>query len=398
MSAKKIIPVLFVFAWLIASTAFARPLNINVLYLEQSLQQPTVLSRITAQPKDSGLKGAELGISDSNTTGRFLKHHYTLTSYINDNADNIIEYASKWLSAENRLIVANLPSDTLLRLANHPQLKQRTIIFNAGSSKDELRSNQCQSGLLHTYTSRAMLSDALVQYLIRKRWDKWFLIQGQRPDDSLFRVALERSAKRFGGKIIGMKTWSFNTDLRRVAQLEIPAFTQVDDYHITLVADESGDIGEYIPYNTWLPRPVAGTQGLTPTGWHHAIEQWGALQLQHRFIEHAERSMNSKDYAAWLAVRAIAEAVTRQNTSSVNELYAHLLSDQFELAAFKGRKLSFRTWNGQLRQPIPLVQPRALVSLSPQEGFLHPITDLDTLGFDEREVNCRFNSTLKESH
>jgi hypothetical protein len=32
---------------------------------------------------------------------------------------------------------------------------------------------------------------------------------------------------------------------------------------------------------------------------------------------------------------------------------------------------------------------RALVSVSPQDGFLHPRTELDTLGFDAPEVRCR---------
>ena len=64
------------------------------------------------------------------------------------------------------------------------------------------------------------------------------------------------------------------------------------------------------------------------------------------------------------------------------------MSNDFELAAFKGRKLSFRPWNGQLRQPIPLVHPKGLTSLSPQEGYLHPSTDLDTLGFDKPESRC----------
>ena len=59
------------------------------------------------------------------------------------------------------------------------------------------------------------------------------------------------------------------------------------------------------------------------------------------------------------------------------------------LDGFKGYKLGFRPWDGQLRQPIPLVQPRALVSTSPQEGFLHPASELDSLGLDAPESQCR---------
>ena len=65
--------------------------------------------------------------------------------------------------------------------------------------------------------------------------------------------------------------------------------------------------------------------------------------------------------------------------------------DKFQLGAFKGEGLSFRTWNQQMRQPILLAAPRMLVSVSPQEGFLHQRTPLDTLGFDEPESKCRLS-------
>jgi ABC transporter substrate binding protein (PQQ-dependent alcohol dehydrogenase system) len=64
-------------------------------------------------------------------------------------------------------------------------------------------------------------------------------------------------------------------------------------------------------------------------------------------------------------------------------------SDRFELAAFKGVKLSFRPWDNQLRQPILLADARSLVSVSPQPGFLHEFSELDTLGIDRPETRCR---------
>ena len=68
-----------------------------------------------------------------------------------------------------------------------------------------------------------------------------------------------------------------------------------------------------------------------------------------------------------------------------------IMDDKFNLAAYKGKPVSFRKWNGQLRQPVLLVTPRALVSVSPQMGFVHPRTELDTLGFDEPDTKCKLN-------
>ncbi len=290
-----------------------------------------------------------------------------------------------------------MPASTLLELINDSTISGNAVIFNSTASDNSLRQGLCHTGLLHTVPSRAMLSDALMQFLVKKRWRKWLLIKGSRAEDELFASSLKHSSKRFGAKLVEEKTWTFDTDLRRSAAREIPLFTQADDYDVIITADESGDFGEYIPYNSWLPRPVAGTQGLSAVAWHRVVEQWGAAQLQSRFEKLAGRWMDSNDYASWLAIRSIAEAVTRTSETDYKTVYQYLLSEQFQLGGFKGRKLNFRNWNGQMRQPIPLIHPRALVATAPMEGFLHPRTELDSLGFDEPEASCDFKTDLGTS-
>ncbi len=138
-----------------------------------------------------------------------------------------------------------------------------------------------------------------------------------------------------------------------------------------------------------MPRPVIGSAGLEALSWHQVIEQWGAIQLQNRFQRLAKRPMNEMDFSAYLAVRSVAQALHKINAISPKELINYIRSPAFELAAYKGRKLSFRPWNGQLRMPMALIQPHALVSQSPQSGVLHPTTELDTLGFDFNESKCQ---------
>jgi len=50
--------------------------------------------------------------------------------------------------------------------------------------------------------------------------------------------------------------------------------------------------------------------------------------------------------------------------------------------------VTFRQWNGQMRQPILLYDGRITVSVSPQEGFLHQRSPLDTMGLDQPESQC----------
>ncbi|KAA0876424.1 ABC transporter substrate-binding protein [Nitrincola tapanii] len=373
---------------LLASSALsASELDIRIAYLGYLEDRGPVLSNSFPEPEDSGLRGAEVGIKDNNTTGRFLKQRYHLEALQSDNPEQLLEKAQSLYAEGVRFFVANLPKAELKAL--HSQVGEGSIIFNAGSKDDALRVNECIPDMLHTIPSRAMLADALGQWLAAKRWNKWLLITGQHPDDQAYAAAVKRAAERFGSRIIEEKSWSFDTDLRRTAQQELPVFTRSRDYDVVIVADERGDFGEYLPYNTWLPRPVAGTQGMTPVAWHKVVEAWGAAQLHSRFEDHAERWMNEQDYASWAGVRTLGEAVTQTRSDDPETLREFILSDKFQLAGFKGRRLEYRHWSGQLRQPIPLVHPRALVSLSPQEGFLHPVTDLDTLGFDAPESQCR---------
>ena len=233
-----------------------------------------------------------------------------------------------------------------------------------------------------------MLSDALIQFFVYRKWEDIFLITGNRDGDKAYAAAIRQSINKFGLKTIEDKTWIEDTDMRRNASAEVPVFTQARSYDAVIVTDEDQDFSQYVLYNTWLPRPVAGSAGLSPVAWSAVVEQWGAAQLQSRFKDLANRDMTSRDYANWAAVRAIGEAVTRTSTDDVTTLREYLLSEEFELAGFKGASLSFRTWNGQLRQPIQLVHERAVVASAPVEGFLHPVTELDTLGLDESESQC----------
>jgi ABC transporter substrate binding protein (PQQ-dependent alcohol dehydrogenase system) len=241
-----------------------------------------------------------------------------------------------------------------------------------------------------------MLADGLAQYLGWKQWRNWFLISGSHETDKLWADALRRSAKRFGAKIVEERVFedrgaSRQTDSGNVLiQREIPVFTQgAPDHDVVVVADESEVFGTYLPYRTWIARPVAGSAGLVPSSWHPSHEQWGAAQIQNRFEKASGRRMNSKDMQAWTAVRIIGEAAARTRSADAKTIGNFIKSPEFSIAAFKGQRITFRNWNWQLRQPILLSDARNVVSVSPQEGFLHQFSELDTLGIDQPETKCR---------
>ncbi len=370
-----------------AAGAQSGRLSVEIQYFEVKRPLRPTLSNLVRPPVDRGLQGARLGIHDNNSTGRFLGHHYRF-------ATRIIPAEADWRSAAREVlagpasfVVINAPAPVVRMMARDPAAKGK-ILINTGSGDDDLRRTLCAPGLFHTLPSRAMRADALLQFLVKRRWTRLFLVAGRRPGDAKFAASLKRAAAKFRARLVAGKTWIGDADLRRNAAREAPRFTQGPDYDALIVADEDRDFGQYLLYNTWLPRPVAGSVGLQPVAWSPVVEQWGAAQLQRRFRKIARRGMTSLDYAAWAAVRSIGEAITRLKTAEPGKVRAFLHSEKFALAGFKGRKLSFRSWNGQLRQPIPLVHETAVVAVAPIAGYLHRLTELDTLGFDRRETEC----------
>jgi len=101
-----------------------------------------------------------------------------------------------------------------------------------------------------------------------------------------------------------------------------------------------------------------GSAGLIPNGWDAAHDQWGANQLQNRFMQMFSRRMTALDGQAWAAARMIGEAVSRIGSVNPTAVLEYLKGPDFALAAFKGQKLTLRDWNLQLRQPILLADAR----------------------------------------
>src|SRR5947199_1602209 len=205
-----------------------------------------------------------------------------------------------------------------------------------------------------------------------------------------------RAAGLFGAKIVQERTFEDTGGARRTdsgitqIQRQVPVFTQsAPEYDVLIAADESEVFANYLPYRTWDARPVAASAGLIPKAWDAAHDQWGANQLQNRFVAMFSRRMTERDGQAWMAGRMIGEAASRGHAQDPKAMLRFFKSGDFSLAAFKGQRLTLRDWNLQLRQPILLADGRTIVSVSPQEGFLHQVSELDTLGYDRPETRCK---------
>jgi ABC transporter substrate binding protein (PQQ-dependent alcohol dehydrogenase system) len=386
--------VLVVLLDLIVAASAAAPLDVKIGYLRRPKHQETI-SLVQMPPADDGLAGAEMAVNDNDITGRFLNQRFSLIDvHLRSDADAVAavqQLATKGVS----LIVADLPADALLKAADAGKALGM-LFFNAAALDDRLRQQDCRANVIQTAPSRAMLADGLAQYLVWKKWVRWLLVVGSHQRDQLFADSLKRAATRFGAKIVQQRVFKDTGGARRTdsgvvqIQQQIPVFTQeAPDYDVLVAADESEVFANDLPYRTWDPRPVAGSAGLVPTSWDASNDLWGGIQLQSRFNDQFKRLMTALDMQAWTAVRMIGQAVAHKNSADPVVILEYLKSPKMALGAFKGEKLTLRDWDLQLRQPILLTDGRTIVSVSPQPGFLHQYSELDTLGYDRPETKCK---------
>ena len=381
---------------LVATPALAAdPVEIGIGYLGQAGVK-SKLSLVEQPSENDGIAGARLAIEDNNTTGRFLNQRFSLEEVRLKDGEDVAKAATA-LAGRNGFIIADLPADALLKAADALR-GSKTVLFNAGSTDDRLREQDCRANVIHVAPTRSMLADALAQYLVWKQWKRWLLVVGSHEADKLWADALRRAAVRFGAKIVQERVFEDTGGARRtdsgvtLIQRQMPVFTQqAPAYDVLIAADESEVFASYLPYRTWDPRPIAGSAGLVPTSWDGAHDQWGAIQMQNRFFKLNSRRMTALDMQAWTAARMIGEATSRTNSGDPKAVFDFLKGTDFSIAAFKGQRLTLRDWNLQLRQPILLVDGRMVVSVSPQEGFLHQYSELDTLGVDRPEAKCKLN-------
>ncbi|MEW6435665.1 MAG: ABC transporter substrate-binding protein [Pseudomonadota bacterium] len=378
-----------------AAPAQPAPLNVDILYLGRQYVEPPPLSLLDKIVTDQGIQGARIALQENARTGRFVNQNYHLTEMILP-LDADFKAKARAALATHKLIIADLEKDDLLALADMPEAKD-AIIFDIRTSDDSLRQEQCRANVFHFLPETAMRTDALAQYLVWKRWPNWLIVSGKNPADIAYADDVKQSARKFGAKVVDERFYTYAAGSRRTdtghqqVQQQLPLVTQnAPPYDVVFVADQSEVFGEYMPYRTWDPRPVVGTQGLIAVAWHRSFEEYGGTQLQNRFEREVGRIMTERDYSAWLGIRAFGEAILRSNTIQPAPLRAYLLSDHFGVAGYKGDAMNFRTWDLQLRQPIILASARDLVSISPQDGFLNPKYLTDTLGFDQPESKCHF--------
>jgi len=280
-------------------------------------------------------------------------------------------------------LLADLPAAWLLAAADAaPKLP----LLNLSETSDALRQADCRKNLFHVALSERMRSDALAQTLTARKWTNVLLLTGPAPEDQQRSAVAQASIKRYGLKLAGSKPFKLSADPRE-RDLANPLLLTQGSYDAVWVVDSDGEFAQALPYRTALPRPVVGDAGLVPVAWSDRFERYGAPQVSRRMVRNAKRAMTAQDWAAWMAGKAVVAAAVAA-PKGPQAAFAKALADA-DLDGSKGVSMSFRPWDGQLRQPVLLSDGQSVISMAPIDGLLHPKNNLDTLGADAPEKLCK---------
>ncbi|RSZ41659.1 branched-chain amino acid ABC transporter substrate-binding protein [Variovorax beijingensis] len=280
------------------------------------------------------------------------------------------------------VLLTDLPAEWTLAVADAVKLP----VLNLGDASDRLRQQDCRARMFHLASSERMRSDALAQTLVSRKWSKLLLLVGGSPQDALRAATAQASIKRYGLQVVASKPFKLSADPRERDLANPLLLTAGNNYDAVWVVDSDGEFARTLPYRTVLPRPVVGDGGLVALAWHAQFERYGAPQVSRRFAKAAKRPMTAQDWAAWMAGKTLA-AVAIAAPKGPNAAWAQAIGKS-TLDGSKGTSLSFRAWDGQLRQPMLLTDGQGVIAQAPAEGVLHPRNVLDTLGADAPEKLC----------
>jgi ABC transporter substrate binding protein (PQQ-dependent alcohol dehydrogenase system) len=348
--------------------------------------------RLILKVREHPFTGAQVGLDEAAVLVRVLNTEFALERITVKSAAEVAP--AVMAAAEERKIaffLIDAPAEAFAPLA--AAVKGRgLLLFNVSAADDSLRRDLCAREFVHVIPSLAMRMDALMQYLVSRKWRDILVLEGPLPTDAEVVKALTRSAQKFGAKIVADQHFKPGTDPREREQNNPALLSAVrGNYDVVFVADDAFDFVRQVPYHTVLPRPVVGAIDLEPAAWHWTWEHNGAPQVNARFDKRSGgRRMADADWAAWIAVKMIVQSVLRTRSTDFARQRDFILGD----AGFDGDKglpVSVRPWDHQVRQAVLLAAPYMVVASAPVEGFLHRTNELDTLGDDEPETSCHLN-------
>jgi len=300
------------------------------------------------------LAGVELGVDEANRTAALFGSSVTLVR--SDASVPLAEAARMLVSGGATVLVAALDDAGMAELAA-AAAGWSVPLLNATASADALR-RACSRHVFHVAPSRAMLVDAVAQWLAVTYPGKTVaLVSG----DANSTAMADRLQRRIAGRMEVVRVAATDAEARYVGGSS-PA-----EAAVIVMGDGVGRIAAGWPHadvplvdlraldtasdSASHPQSAAGLV-VRPMAWHPSLDRFGADQLNRRFRLRAGRAMDGDAWAGWAAVKIATEAAMHATSTPGATIADQLAGERSAFDAQKGWPLSFRRWDHQLRQPV----------------------------------------------
>lgn len=300
---------------------------------------------------------------------------------------------------------------------------ERGVPFlNIGSSDDRLRNDLCAPTSFHIEASAAMYLDALAGWYVRSGFRNWFVVVGDSSEapQQLERLQWSLNERHFGARIAGRTSYSSGdridpmvAAIRRANADLVVLLLSAADQLLVLEQLEAAGIRALV---AGFPYPEAQTRAFMLASrsaapqlgsdhrilaWEPTLDAYGAREFNARFMAMFGVPMEPTAWATYQAVKVVFEAATLGGSATPLDVATFISSPRGVFDVWKGIGVSFRAWDGQLRQSLYLSkisptrdEPFSLALLVGELPAIYmpgtdPVERLDQLGDPQSRSSCR---------
>ena len=363
------------------------------------------------------MMGAQLGAEEANTTAHMFGTSVELITAEAMEPAQLLPTARKLTAQPGLVAMIGALDEAMTAVLSEFTQQEGVVLLNATARGGALRGEQCRRSTFHTVADVAMHVDAIGQWLLqnnRKRWQ--FVVAEDALGQEVYRRASQllqaQGGIELGREIFRLGQSDYQPMWERLGQQDVEvifvAFLGEDLRQFLAQSPVSGVTalvaGAPLDMIAMWSTPPAHVKGVWATSWYHQFERYSARELNRRFLRRFGKPAEAYAWANWAAVKLVVEGVLRTGSTDPAALVSYLEgAPAFD--GHKGKSLTFRDWNHQLRQPMYIVRARDVPPENPWDVFeivseMPPPTArgksvadmLDTLGELKAETKCQLQA------
>jgi branched-chain amino acid transport system substrate-binding protein len=315
------------------------------------------------------LRGAKMGIAEADSMAQMFGKKIELAVPPVPGPEKLAGVASR-LVKEGVSVLVGGGDERSAEALREVAREGNALFLNVGSAADRLRTERCDRHTFHVFASVEMQVGAVGVWLIEeKKARRWAVLT----ESDELRRAVSALAEARGATVVddalavsGTTDWRPALERFRAAAPEalwigLPPGSLSGFFQQYGPAGLSGPLVGITPGAVGLPNLRQGVLGgVWPVIWYHTLEKYSARDLNSRHKRRFGEPLDGASWSAWAALKLVGEAAVRGSTTP-QAILEYLETDP-PFDGHKGRPLTFRKRDHQLRQPLYLAQARPVTA------------------------------------